>query len=884
MGRHIAALFIAALAAALALPALSAARADTVSSINDELTVPGWWVVGPFLSGVREAGVDPLYFDAGAPDFKNPLLRPSFPSVLVPGGEARWRYYPSGEDGTLSVDYPEVPEASMKLVTDEWGGSGASTVGYAYAKLHIDGGPRRALLDLRGAGGVSINGVPWPGDPYGNGMGQSPVLLPDGDSELKVAIGGSQSFSLNFTPVGSDLVIFTASATLPDLVRGEAPQKYIGLPVANATTEWMTVNTAEMNSQELLGEIEPLNVHIPPLCVANLALKFTPQVDKIPADLAGETQKDKLPVFLTLYHGKGYIEVMLELGVKDASAPRKVTFISAMDNSVQYYGLLPPSNFDPQRQYGLILSLHGAGVEASGQVGSYRPKDWAYVAAPTNRRPFGFDWQDWGQRDMLEVLAEVKRSCHIDENRVHLTGHSMGGHGTWLNALTFPDLWASAAPSAGWTRFDLYAPMFLRKNLLYGEPKANYIWQLAMRGDDTLALAENALNLPIYALEGGADDNVPPQQPRLLVERLKQLGYDITYKEVPGMSHWWDDPKTPGIDCIDSAELNAFWKSHVRNPWPDKIVLRAGDAQPVRGAYWIKAKPEQLHQETTIRAHRSKSGVEVTTTNAALLQIQLERGLEHYPEYSFTIDGDSLALGNLALGALAPYVLFEKQAGHWQLRVTEDLSLDVSSDWQRTPGYWKSVLMHPCRVIVPTGGTPEENEWCMQLARLYSYNWWYRGNGALTVMTDAEALADEEWDGTYIMLGKVMTNRLRNFIADHSPLYGNSLVTGTYELLHVGEHVLPYTDLSYKFVTPYWYMGHQGLCLVEGGMSLKALKRLPAMMGLYSGAGFPDWMVWDDEVKLKGMGGVLGMGFFDLDWQVDPELSYFNEELIARRE
>lgn len=887
MGNRCAALFAAAPAMALAvvlaavfavgliLP--SAARADSVPSIGDELTVPGWWVVGPFLSGVREAGVDPLAFAEGAPDFENPLLRPSFPSVLVPGGEARWRYYKSDADGKLSVDYPEVSEASMKLVTDEWGGSGANTVGYAYAKLHLDG-PRRALLDLRGAGGVSINGFPWPGDPYGNGMGQSPVLLPDGDMELKVAIGGSQSFSLKFTPVGSDLVVFTQSATLPDLVRGDWPPIYIGLPVANTTTEWMTVMSAEINSQGLLGgEVSLMGGRIPPLCVANLTLMLTPSVDNLPDDLAG----DEFPVFVILNYeggdGAGYTEVMLELAIKDAGAPRKVTFFSGMDNSVQYYGLLPPSDFNPRTNYGLILSLHGAGVDALGQVSSYRPKDWAYVAAPTNRRPFGFDWQDWGQRDMLEVLADVKRTCNIDENRVHLTGHSMGGHGTWLNALTFPDLWASAAPSAGWTRFDLYAPMFLRRNLLYGEPRANYIWQLAMRGDDPLALCENARNLPIFALEGGADDNVPPQQPRLLVERLKQLGYDVTYKEVPGMGHWWDDPATPGIDCIDSDELNAFWESHVGNPWPDQIVLRAGDALPVRGAYWIKAKPEQLHQETTIRAQRSKTGVEVTTTNAALLQIKLERGQEHARSYAFTIDGDRLELGNLALGVLTPYVLFEKQAGHWQLSVTKDLSLDVSNEWERTPGYWKSVMQQPCRVVLPTNGSLKEAEWCMQLARLYSYNWWYRGNGALTVVNDKDALVDNEWKGSYICLGVIGSNLLRQDLATLSPMGLN--VHGVI----VRGHALPWKDVTYKFITPYWLAGERGLCLVEGGTSLAALKRLPAMMGLYSGAGFPDWMVWDDEVKLKGMGGVLGMGFFDMNWQVDPSLSYFNEELIAQR-
>ena len=56
--------------------------------------------------------------------------------------------------------------------------------------------------------------------------------------------------------------------------------------------------------------------------------------------------------------------------------------------------MLPPKNYDSGKKYALILSLHGAGVEAYRQVDAYTKKDWAFVVAPTNRRPFGFDWQD----------------------------------------------------------------------------------------------------------------------------------------------------------------------------------------------------------------------------------------------------------------------------------------------------------------------------------------------------------------------------------------------------------------------------------------------------------------------------------------------------------
>jgi hypothetical protein len=144
-------------------------------------------------------------------------------------------------------------------------------------------------------------------------------------------------------------------------------------------------------------------------------------------------------------------------------------------------------------------------------------------------------------------------------------------------------------------------------------------------------------------------------------------------------------------------------------------------------------------------------------------------------------------------------------------------------------------------------------------------------------MTDGDALADDHWDGNYICIGTAGSNLLR------SALSANWTLVYSSEGLILGGEWLPGKDISYKFITPYALGSNFGLLLVEGGTSLKALKRLAAVQGIYSGAGFPDWMVWDDEVKLKGIGGVLGMGFFDMDWQVTPELSYFNEDLIRRR-
>src|SRR4029078_11794470 len=65
------------------------------------------------------------------------------------------------------------------------------------------------------------------------------------------------------------------------------------------------------------------------------------------------------------------------------------------------------------------------------------------IAAPQAR---GTMWyQGIAEKDVYDVLADVKRRFPVDEDRVYLTGISMGGGGALRLALTRPDVWAAVA-------------------------------------------------------------------------------------------------------------------------------------------------------------------------------------------------------------------------------------------------------------------------------------------------------------------------------------------------------------------------------------------------------------------------------------------------------
>ena len=49
-------------------------------------------------------------------------------------------------------------------------------------------------------------------------------------------------------------------------------------------------------------------------------------------------------------------------------------------------------------------------------------------------------------KDLIDSVAD---ELSIDKTRIHLTGISMGGYGTWSMGIAFPDYFASLAPICG---------------------------------------------------------------------------------------------------------------------------------------------------------------------------------------------------------------------------------------------------------------------------------------------------------------------------------------------------------------------------------------------------------------------------------------------------
>ena len=114
-----------------------------------------------------------------------------------------------------------------------------------------------------------------------------------------------------------------------------------------------------------------------------------------------------------MQNGKSIDSKSIEMETYEAGKQYSRTFVSDIDGSVRYYAVSPYIGPKTNTAPALFFSVHGAEVQAISQARAYKPKDWGVLVAPTNRRPRGFNWEDWGRLDAMEVLGQMA-SADID--------------------------------------------------------------------------------------------------------------------------------------------------------------------------------------------------------------------------------------------------------------------------------------------------------------------------------------------------------------------------------------------------------------------------------------------------------------------------------------
>jgi len=768
--------------------------------------------------------------------------------------------------------------AAVEAGKDGFIESRAFAGGYLYVVID-SAKPRTMILEATGFYVAWVNGEPRGGEKYGADYLRHPVRLMQGRNVLLFR-GERGRFKGRLSEPPADVFFIDKDMTLPDLVVGEKGPVWAGLRLVNATGERLTGIEAlyRIGGRE---ERAMIGVSVAPLLTQKLAVP-------LPVEAPADEGPVKLELRARARAGRRTVETppfTVELKAAAPSAHHARTFVSGIDGSVQSFGVVPMAKGGEAEAAGtavpkpaLVLTLHGAGVEGIGQARAYQPKDWCWIAAATNRRPYGFDWEDWGRLDALEVLAEAQRLFGTDPDRTYLTGHSMGGHGTWQIGATVPGPWAAIGPSAGWPSFSSYGG-----GAVFKDPTpVETMLARANNPSDTIGLARNLLHYGIYILHGDMDDNVPVTQARGMRELLGKFHPDFAYYERPGAGHWWGD------ECVDWPPLFQFLKERVRQPDAkarrvEFVTANPGISSRLR---WVEILAQQRPLEfSKVTIERDEAGMAYkgTTENVERLAIDIvpttpksEAGGAaggEAQEASGRKAGDVIAIqldGSRVEAALSPgsgTIYLERGDKGWTVASG---SAGPGRKGPHRAGGFKDAFRHGFVFVYGTRGDAAEDARALGKAKFDAETFWVRGNAGIEILPDTDFDAVKDRDRSVILYGNADTN------SAWAKLLAGSPVEVRKGWARIGEKRYPGADYAAYFVRPrpgsdVASVGVVGWTGVAGWIA--------ASPGQYfiSGAGYPDLLLFSAEALRSGTDGVRAIGWFGNDWSLERGDIVWNE-------
>lgn len=527
------------------------------------------------------------------------------------------------------------------------------------------------------------------------------------------------------------------------------------------------------------------------------------------------------------------------------SGPQDMTFFSSVDESNQPYAIYIPENFDESKQYPLVVFLHGAfsnhrlGLRRVFGVGNIQGPDFGtpgfapaqndlevtrfypelksvdyIVVAPYARGTAGY--QAIPEQDIFDMLADVKSKFSIDENRMYLTGLSMGGGGTLWVGLTHPDMWAAIAP----------------------------VCPAPPEGTDKLAM--NAFNIPVHLFVGDRDGLMATSD--AWNQNFKANNVDVKYVIYPGIAHnSWEYAYADGF-------IFDWFAQYERNLFPNEVRYTTQSFK-YNKAYWVTFDNLIPGIQAAIDAKfNAKNQVEIKTSD--LLGFTLN--LEGHPQFDqnsivkITVDGK-------AFSAKTPDAIsFSKENGSW---VNKKFTPNRFSKQKGAEGPLAAVVGSNHIYVYGSQGEPSQQELqARQAEATFAADWAYDRGFVGRVMIFPRSMADNAVrqsdleTSNLVLFGTANTNSWIKKYADRLPVQLNEDAEG-YGLVYVYPMNRHYILINSGL--PWWTPPAKTEAPTGG-------------IGMLTGKGsslnsFPDFILFKGTPD-----NVISKGYFDNNWEI-PE-------------
>lgn len=534
-------------------------------------------------------------------------------------------------------------------------------------------------------------------------------------------------------------------------------------------------------------------------------------------------------------------------------------FVSSTDGSLSEFALYVPTSYkeSERNKLPLIVALHGMNGLPMSMLSSFFGLDDETIPAVKKDRitpivggldaivaaPLAFGnamYRSYSEEDILQLIRELSRTYRIDENRISITGPSMGGIGTAALALRHPSLFSAAAPLCG------YHSYFLRNDMA---KKSLQPWERFLAEErSNVHWAENGSNLPLLIVHGTKD--LPVANSGVLIDKYEKLGFSIEH-EHPDLGHnvW---------TYTYSALRGAKWLTkHTRKENPPKIRFRT--SSPRFGTFhWlqideIESPGSWSEGDVTLQSVGKSARVAAKLENVRAFTLERIPGLRDTVEV--VINGQPLAYESFE-----PLRAF-REKGTWKKGVPADTLRKRGASY----GAFRELFRDPV-TIVYGASDPAWTYANEEVARAF-----VRPRYGVTkkwrVVSDAEYLGTKDPSSpateNLFLVGNARSNKL---VAAYEPSFPFK-IDG--EGVRASDGVRYVTDeAGVLFVHPH----------PSAPKYLVGVLEAPTVAGLYRVLSLPellpDFFVYDHGVasargeQVLHNATALRAGFFDADWKL----------------
>jgi len=433
----------------------------------------------------------------------------------------------------------------------------------------------------------------------------------------------------------------------------------------------------------------------------------------------------------------------------------------------------------------------------------------------------------------------------------------MGGHGTWFLGATYPGNWAGIAPCSGYPTLKEYGSADGK----IPDSSTNAFERLLLRSgnqSDVLKLATNYKASGVYVLHGDSDRVVSVNYARQMKNVLAKFHTDYSYYEYPGGEHWFGD------QSVDWKPLFDFFKWHTRLPDSAVNEIDFTTSSPgISATYRWASVVQQLHPlaYSRIQLQRNLQAkiIKGSTENIQLLKIALDA---FAPNTTVSIKLDDANDILYKVKGNGDGIYLAKKSGSWSIA-------DKPGSNQKGPeryGTFKEAFNHKMLLVYGTKGTKEENEWSLNKAKYDAESWYYRGNGAVDMVSDKTFLKMNTVGRGVVLYGNKSTNAAWEILLADCPIkVERNMVTA-------GDKTFTGDDLAGYFTWPIKNSPFTSVAVVSGS-GLKGMRAAYANQYFAGGSGFPDFMIFKLGMLVGGAKEIQLAGFFDNNWQLtDTEL------------